>query len=160
MIRRPPRSTQAKTLFPYTTLFRSRNRSTSGPRWGPGRSRQTDARRHQRLVPGLTASDSVNLGHGRSGGAKLLILKEPRWGCATSFCPVERSCRAIRLPGTPSHQPGAAFPSFWLPRRGGQLKSKLAHSPRPPQGPGPQPGSKQELPEDLKRKLLMLRPPG
>ena len=24
MIRRPPRSTQAKTLFPYTTLFRSR----------------------------------------------------------------------------------------------------------------------------------------
>ncbi|SSD61542.1 uncharacterized protein SCODWIG_03303 [Saccharomycodes ludwigii] len=26
MIRRPPRSTQAKTLFPYTTLFRSGNR--------------------------------------------------------------------------------------------------------------------------------------
>ena len=25
MIRRPPRSTQAKTLFPYTTLFRSRS---------------------------------------------------------------------------------------------------------------------------------------
>ena len=25
MIRRPPRSTQAKTLFPYTTLFRSGN---------------------------------------------------------------------------------------------------------------------------------------
>ena len=24
MIRRPPRSTQAKTLFPYTTLFRSK----------------------------------------------------------------------------------------------------------------------------------------
>src|SRR5213594_4916457 len=27
MIRRPPRSTQAFTLFPYTTLFRSRPRS-------------------------------------------------------------------------------------------------------------------------------------
>src|SRR5213596_4394307 len=26
MIRRPPRSTQDRTLFPYTTLFRSRNR--------------------------------------------------------------------------------------------------------------------------------------
>ena len=25
MIRRPPRSTQAKTLFPYTTLFRSQS---------------------------------------------------------------------------------------------------------------------------------------
>src|SRR5213594_4312066 len=30
MIRRPPRSTQAFTLFPYTTLFRSRWRSTRG----------------------------------------------------------------------------------------------------------------------------------
>ena len=28
MIRRPPRSTQAKTLFPYTTLFRSRRESS------------------------------------------------------------------------------------------------------------------------------------
>ena len=27
MIRRPPRSTQAKTLFPYTTLFRSAMRA-------------------------------------------------------------------------------------------------------------------------------------
>ena len=27
MIRRPPRSTQAKTLFPYTTLFRSRKKA-------------------------------------------------------------------------------------------------------------------------------------
>ena len=29
MIRRPPRSTQAKTLFPYTTLFRSRRKKIS-----------------------------------------------------------------------------------------------------------------------------------
>ena len=28
MIRRPPRSTQAKTLFPYTTLFRSRGQQS------------------------------------------------------------------------------------------------------------------------------------
>src|SRR3546814_3694241 len=27
MIRRPPRSTRTDTLFPYTTLFRSRNRA-------------------------------------------------------------------------------------------------------------------------------------
>src|SRR3546814_20330027 len=35
MIRRPPRSTRTDTLFPYTTLFRSRlrgNRSTQHPR--------------------------------------------------------------------------------------------------------------------------------
>ena len=29
MIRRPPRSTQAKTLFPYTTLLRSRIEATA-----------------------------------------------------------------------------------------------------------------------------------
>src|SRR3546814_15331000 len=31
MIRRPPRSTRTDTLFPYTTLFRSRTRDSSGP---------------------------------------------------------------------------------------------------------------------------------
>src|SRR3546814_6071686 len=33
MIRRPPRSTRTDTLFPYTTLFRSRIRSASGRRF-------------------------------------------------------------------------------------------------------------------------------
>src|SRR3546814_714053 len=31
MIRRPPRSTRTDTLFPYTTLFRSRSRRSSAP---------------------------------------------------------------------------------------------------------------------------------
>src|SRR3546814_3421533 len=31
MIRRPPRSTRTDTLFPYTTLFRSRSRGSEGP---------------------------------------------------------------------------------------------------------------------------------
>src|SRR3546814_16378270 len=31
MIRRPPRSTRTDTLFPYTTLFRSRVRPASSP---------------------------------------------------------------------------------------------------------------------------------
>src|SRR3546814_14407583 len=31
MIRRPPRSTRTDTLFPYTTLFRSLQTSSSGP---------------------------------------------------------------------------------------------------------------------------------
>src|SRR3546814_3475163 len=35
MIRRPPRSTRTDTLFPYTTLFRSRVRA----RWDPARRR-------------------------------------------------------------------------------------------------------------------------
>src|SRR3546814_9922861 len=32
MIRRPPRSTRTDTLFPYTTLFRSRPRRSAGRR--------------------------------------------------------------------------------------------------------------------------------
>src|SRR3546814_19093658 len=32
MIRRPPRSTRTDTLFPYTTLFRSRGAHARGPR--------------------------------------------------------------------------------------------------------------------------------
>src|SRR3546814_6526515 len=34
MIRRPPRSTRTDTLFPYTTLFRSRHRPEGGPARG------------------------------------------------------------------------------------------------------------------------------
>src|SRR3712207_7322888 len=47
MIRRPPRS----TLFPYTTLFRSRLRAAARPRRGaqPGRGRGDD---HQGLLLG------------------------------------------------------------------------------------------------------------
>src|SRR3546814_20178753 len=40
MIRRPPRSTRTDTLFPYTTLFRSRHRrALDGRRRGGGRGR-------------------------------------------------------------------------------------------------------------------------
>src|SRR5216110_3861756 len=35
MIRRPPRSTQAHTLFPYTTLFRSPPGTQTHLRWHP-----------------------------------------------------------------------------------------------------------------------------
>src|SRR5216110_3933296 len=38
MIRRPPRSTQAHTLFPYTTLFRSRSHRAAPDRRGPRRA--------------------------------------------------------------------------------------------------------------------------
>src|SRR3546814_12500076 len=52
MIRRPPRSTRTDTLFPYTTLFRSRDFSSAALRplrpkksWqGPGRCAMTEGR--------------------------------------------------------------------------------------------------------------------
>src|SRR3546814_19788275 len=37
MIRRPPRSTRTDTLFPYTTLFRSRDRGGDRPAGGSAR---------------------------------------------------------------------------------------------------------------------------
>src|SRR3546814_1826369 len=38
MIRRPPRSTRTDTLFPYTTLFRSRERADHPDQGGPERT--------------------------------------------------------------------------------------------------------------------------
>src|SRR3546814_2176834 len=61
MIRRPPRSTRTDTLFPYTTLFRSRHRpvgqSAVAPLWQPDAAlaRQPDG-----------VAGSGNLGVGRT----------------------------------------------------------------------------------------------
>src|SRR3546814_6242004 len=40
MIRRPPRSTRTDTLFPYTTLFRSRKQYRYHPDWRARRDQQ------------------------------------------------------------------------------------------------------------------------
>src|SRR3546814_11621706 len=60
MIRRPPRSTRTDTLFPYTTLFRSRtphrqatHRSIPGRLAVAGLYRKPDAFARRRLVPFL-----------------------------------------------------------------------------------------------------------
>src|SRR5881409_4455420 len=45
MIRRPPRSTRETTLFPYTTLFRSRCRRWAGRARTPARSPRARAGR-------------------------------------------------------------------------------------------------------------------
>src|SRR3546814_3175137 len=43
MVRRPPRSTRTDTRFPYTTLFRSRRITRTGPQWS--RTWRTSMRR-------------------------------------------------------------------------------------------------------------------
>src|SRR3546814_16762984 len=43
MIRRPPRSTRTDTLFPYTTLFRSRDEAEEIARRGTGKIGQAGA---------------------------------------------------------------------------------------------------------------------
>src|SRR3546814_2702545 len=51
MIRRPPRSTRTDTLFPYTTLFRSRCSPPRKPipcaRWPPAAARRDAGRRSE-----------------------------------------------------------------------------------------------------------------
>ena len=61
MIRRPPRSTQAKTLFPYTTLFRSMQAGT------PGLIRSTTGSPGCMGVPGVWA--------GRLGGRAQVMFQ-------------------------------------------------------------------------------------
>src|SRR3546814_1235358 len=68
MIRRPPRSTRTDTLFPYTTLFRSRS-SCRGPR-RRGRIGRVEIARGERHapVPDRTAGPGpVGLRHLRAG---------------------------------------------------------------------------------------------
>src|SRR3546814_12854253 len=71
MIRRPPRSTRTDTLFPYTTLFRSRGRpaiaTDTTRRAGPSRAGGADLCRVeplQALEPGeatITGGDSCTV---------------------------------------------------------------------------------------------------
>src|SRR3546814_4269115 len=75
MIRRPPRSTRTDTLFPYTTLFRSRQGAAAAdvPR------HRRDVRRH---VAGHAAGRADTAGRPRQGRAaaavRLRRLREPR----------------------------------------------------------------------------------
>src|SRR3546814_20311822 len=53
MIRRPPRLTRTDTLFPYTTLFRSKN----SPRWALGMPQAYDLRER-----GLSPAGEIAVG--------------------------------------------------------------------------------------------------
>src|SRR3546814_8368002 len=63
MIRRPPRSTRTDTLFPYTTLFRSRGcRRASGDRGRPDAGyRAFRGRRRDAAEGGRRPADQVRL---------------------------------------------------------------------------------------------------
>src|SRR3546814_4031428 len=68
MIRRPPRSTRTDTLFPYTTLFRSRHRRRLGShephrraddRWNDHRTAAVDVRASRRLSVDAASPDQT-----------------------------------------------------------------------------------------------------
>src|SRR3546814_8767020 len=95
MIRRPPRSTRTDTLFPYTTLFRSRARvrPAERPQMKP---------KHQRLVLLLLAVAAII-------GAALLALSALQEQATYFYSPSDVASqgvepgRAIRLGGMVAH---------------------------------------------------------
>src|SRR3546814_13818723 len=75
MIRRPPRSTRTDTLFPYTTLFRSRSHSSVGP----GRSAMQETNFHEQAEDRFIAEVAGFLGdHSRINGNNVVVIAPPR----------------------------------------------------------------------------------
>src|SRR3546814_17197073 len=127
MIRRPPRSTRTDTLFPYTTLFRSRDsRPTSGAR---------DDRVHgqpiQQIRRSRRESSPRRSGHGGAGrgapwyAARVLLHRGSR--------PLSR--RASIASDAPPTSPHRRPP----PRRPPPLHSTAHPAPCPPPPPPPAP---------------------
>src|SRR3546814_15880833 len=78
MIRRPPRSTRTDTLFPYTTLFRSKRNPAVFLSGGnhmhlPAKFASLLSGHRQRMRLGLRASNSSV----RTGGGRLAGLSRP-----------------------------------------------------------------------------------
>src|SRR3546814_11327385 len=103
MIRRPPRSTRTDTLFPYTTLFRSRHayvpRSAHRARANPRRS-ASDCATHQEPATSRTVGVAAVLrclGHART--ADHLHAGVDARTAATHRVAAERRCN----PGAPCH---------------------------------------------------------
>src|SRR5213594_1519132 len=150
MIRRPPRSTQAFTLFPYTTLFRSRFCSPSsscqpppaccrtGPPGGlpPGRrglgAHRADKRSPVRVAsPAASHADRAPLGE---GPADPPVGRPARRGHGTALV------RALAVGGGagPLHLPASAGRSLGTSRAGARALADhalLLRLPRPDRSP-------------------------
>src|SRR3546814_14045760 len=122
MLRRPPRATRTDTLFPYTTLFRSRPQAAAredGPNHGPAPSTP--------LSP-----SSTPVGHGRArrrvARARLLVRAERR-----------APARAALGGGVVRPLRGRRHALLHLPRLGEPPRGRhLSHHPsRPPRGLAP-----------------------
>src|SRR3546814_20711650 len=112
MIRRPPRSTRTDTLFPYTTLFRSRKRS------GPNGNRSRD-RRGTPEQPGTqqrtrTRTANANL-RGAPAKSRRGNVRTPRAGGRQGARDCGECARQQNRPRTPREA---------ADRRGGGQRSK------------------------------------
>src|SRR5215510_13170726 len=143
MIRRPPRS----TLFPYTTLFRSRPRAPARPppHGGPGRPPPDGGRPHERAPD--PRAHGADLAAGRPGRAPPVLRPHrglrhghlgDRGGRARLPALHEEDGRGLRgaprgpAPPRPRPRPAPAAGSAALPGGGAAL---LRRGPRGPKGP-------------------------
>src|SRR3546814_16590394 len=82
MIRRPPRSTRTDTLFPYTTLFRSRGGYYPSPRWLVLAEAVTQAEplpdKYQRLARGLMQATGETVAIAAPAGIHAIDRKTTR----------------------------------------------------------------------------------
>src|SRR2546421_2540110 len=74
MIRRPPRS----TLFPYTTLFRSRRRSVGHPRQAPRRRGRPPGSQRRRALPPWRSEEHTSELQSRSDIVCRLLLEKKK----------------------------------------------------------------------------------
>src|SRR3546814_6732588 len=100
MIRRPPRSTRTDTLFPYTTLFRSKCRPACRPAFEARGSGADDAFRPRpaRVDPERVLGDEAEVAFDRQserapqppqlGQADITKLREPEAQVAQAECAI------------------------------------------------------------------------
>src|SRR3989475_4882194 len=94
MIRRPPRS----TLFPYTTLFRSRGaRRAPAAEGRPRPLRDITMERHDRVRTGIGELDRV-LGGGVVRGSLVLVGGDPGIGKSTLLLQAARALAQVTPP--------------------------------------------------------------
>src|SRR5213596_4037678 len=82
MIRRPPRSTQDRTLFPYTTLFRS---PTASPRPRPPDARRSRVRRAPRRARSEEHTSELQ-SHGLISYAVFCLKKKKKKKTISKYC--------------------------------------------------------------------------
>src|SRR3546814_10977526 len=135
MIRRPPRSTRTDTLFPYTTLFRSRRSAVvlQIPRLPSGCGRPGTARR----LPAIRSPHVRELQAG--GGPADRDRPERRLAVAGPGPALRPAHAAARLVQKPARR--ALFRRDRRPRPAGRgLRLRLGAAPRgPPPSPSPRP---------------------
>src|SRR3546814_11988904 len=109
MIRRPPRATRTDTLFPYTTLFRSRDQCGRWWHRKPGLGRDVAAHVHPLGGTARLQGGTDRLSRGRAGGHQIRDAagegRERLWLCQdrNGGSPAGVYIALSKFPPSPTH---------------------------------------------------------